>query len=396
MSEDLRKQNLRQPISTKELERRWKALRKAMEKAGLDCLIAQNSNQYLGGYVRYLTDIPAENAYQRTVIFPLDGGMTLISHGGDPLPPAPPSWAAYGAEECISLPFIPTLNWSNQMDAEAAVKTLKRLKVKSIGFVGKGMIAATLTEYIQDQLPKVALHDATDMVDEIKAVKSAEELSLIWKTIEMQDIMWGATLALVRPGVREYEIRSEIKHLLTNMGSEEQLIMMGSAPAGSPAGHKPSFFQNRTLQQGDQIMIMIEVNGLGGFYGEIARTICLGEAPKAMLQAWDDALELQKKAAEMMKPGAVPTELFNANNRLLKAKGYAAEGRLFAHGQGYDLVERPGIRPEEKMTIKAGMVMAIHPITLSKKAYAFCCDNFLVTDKGAMLMHKTPRKVFVV
>jgi Xaa-Pro aminopeptidase len=396
MPEDLRKQNVRQPISTKELERRWKALRKAMEKADIDCLITQNSNQFLGGNVRYLTDIPAENAYHRTVIFPLNDGMTLISHGGDPLPPAPPDWAAYGAKECISLPFIPTLNWSHRMDAEAAVKTLKKLKVKSIGYVNKGMIAATLTEYIADQLPKVAVHDATDLFDEIKAVKSAEELSLIRKTIEMQDIMWGATLALVRPGVREYEIRSEIKHLLTNMGSEEQLIMMGSAPAGSPAGHKPSFFQNRTLQYGDQIMIMIEVNGLGGYYGEIGRTICLGEAPKAMLQAWADALELQEETAALMKPGAVPAELFDANNRLLKAKGYMAEGRLFAHGQGYDLVERPGIRPEEKMTLKAGMVLAIHPITLNKRAYAFCCDNFLITEKGAELMHKTPRKVFVI
>jgi Xaa-Pro aminopeptidase len=97
-----------------------------------------------------------------------------------------------------------------------------------------------------------------------------------------------------------------------------------------------------------------------------------------------------------MKPGAVPAELFDANNRLLKAKGYMAEGRLFAHGQGYDLVERPGIRPEEKMTLKAGMVLAIHPITLNKRAYAFCCDNFLITEKGAELMHKTPRKVFVI
>jgi Xaa-Pro aminopeptidase len=48
------------------------------------------------------------------------------------------------------------------------------------------------------------------------------------------------------------------------------------------------------------------------------------------------------------------------------------------------------------MTLKAGMVLAIHPITLSKKAYAFCCDNFLITEKGAELMHKTPRKVFVI
>jgi len=396
MSENLRKQNLRQPISTAELSRRFTLLRCEMDKKGIDCLIAQQSNQFLGGYVRYLTDIPQDNVGHRTVIFPLNAGMTLISHGGAPLPPGPPAWAVYGVAECINLPFYGTLNWSNLMDAEAAVATLKKLKAKTIGLVGKAMIATTLTEYIREKLPDVVLDDATELVDEIKAIKSEEELSFIWKTIDMLDIVWGAALAMVRPGVREYEIRSEIQRLLTNLGSEEQLIMIGSAPAGLPAGHKNCFFQNRAVQQGDQVMIMIEVNGPGGFYGEIGRTVCLGEAPKPMLQAWGDALELQEKTAEMMLPGAIPSVLFHAHNCRLKEMNYALEGRIYAHGQGYDAMERPAIRPEEQMMIKSGMLMAIHPFNVNQSAYAFCCDNFVVTEKGAVLMHKTPRKVFVV
>jgi len=75
---------------------------------------------------------------------------------------------------------------------------------------------------------------------------------------------------------------------------------------------------------------------------------------------------------------------------------YALEGRIYAHGQGYDAMERPAIRPEEQMMIKSGMLMAIHPFNVNQSAYAFCCDNFVVTEKGAVLMHKTPRKVFVV
>ena len=396
MSEDLRQQNLRAPISTTELSRRFKLLRREMEKAGIDCLIAQQSNQFLGGYVRYLTDVPQDNVGHRTVIFPLNSGMTLISHGGQPLPPGPPAWAVYGVEGCINLPFYGTLNWSDLMDAEAAVGTLKKLKVKTIGLVGKAMIAATFTDYIREKLPDVVLGDATDLVDEIRAIKSEEELSFIWKTVEMQDTVWGATLALVRPGMREYEIRSEIQRLLTNLGSEEQLIMIGSAPANVPSGQKSPFFQNRTVQQGDQVMIMIEVNGPGGYYAEIGRTICLGDAPKPMLQAWDDAVELQDKTAEAMKPGTVPANLFQAHNCGLKQKNYLLEGRIYAHGQGYDAMERPAIRPEEKMTIKADMMMAIHPFNVNQSAYAFCCDNFVVTEKGAVRMHKTPRKVFTV
>ena len=49
-------------------------------------------------------------------------------------------------------------------------------------------------------------------------------------------------------------------------------------------------------------MIMIEVNGAGGFYGEIGRTWCLGEPSKDLLHCWDVALEGQHLLADMSKP----------------------------------------------------------------------------------------------
>ena len=79
MSEDLRSERLRKPISKEELERRWRAVREAMERDKLDCLIMQNDNQYLGGYVRYFTDIPAENSYPMMVVFPLNDDLTIIA-----------------------------------------------------------------------------------------------------------------------------------------------------------------------------------------------------------------------------------------------------------------------------------------------------------------------------
>ena len=59
MSEEMRKKELRKPISEQELERRFKAVRQAMEKEKLDCLIMQNNNQFIGGYTRYFTGLPA-------------------------------------------------------------------------------------------------------------------------------------------------------------------------------------------------------------------------------------------------------------------------------------------------------------------------------------------------
>jgi Xaa-Pro aminopeptidase len=98
----------------------------------------------------------------------------------------------------------------------------------------------------------------------------------------------------------------------------------------------------------------------------------------------------------MLKPGAKPAELIAIHNQSLVKMGYLQDDRLYAHGQGYDLVERPGIRHEETMIIKANMNIAVHPMTRTKEAYAFCCDNYIVTDSGAVRIHQTPREVFIV
>src|SRR3954453_22576892 len=66
------------PISLAELERRWSSVRSGMREQGIDALVMQNTNDWLGGYVKYFTHVPANNGYPRTVIFPAADMMTVI------------------------------------------------------------------------------------------------------------------------------------------------------------------------------------------------------------------------------------------------------------------------------------------------------------------------------
>ena len=59
MDEELLKQKVIRPISSQELERRWRAVQKAMEDKKIDFVMAQSTNDYLGGYVKWFTDEPA-------------------------------------------------------------------------------------------------------------------------------------------------------------------------------------------------------------------------------------------------------------------------------------------------------------------------------------------------
>ena len=74
------KDKLMMPISTRELERRWQAVRDMMDDHKIDYLIIRNDEEFLGGNVKWFTDIPARHSYPYTVIFPADGEMGLNSY----------------------------------------------------------------------------------------------------------------------------------------------------------------------------------------------------------------------------------------------------------------------------------------------------------------------------
>jgi len=389
------KERIRFPIPTRELERRWGLVREAMKAQGIDLLIMQNDNQFLGGYVRYFIDIPAEHAYPVSVLFPVDDDITTIFHSSA-TNPAPPVWSARGVKTRIGSPYLRTLHYTNDYDAVEMVKVIKARNDKTVGIVGMGLINAVAYQYLQENLPGINWIDASDLVDEIKAVKSEDELAYVRESIKVHDAFASAMPSIIRPGIYEYEIRSEIKRLLENMGSEEQLIMLGSSPHGLPTPHLDSFFHNRQLGSGDQIMVMVEANGPGGFYGELVRTWCLGEPSQELLDIWEISKKIQHYAASLLKPGASPSAIIKDINNFMTNHGYPPEGRLFGHGQGYDLVERPAFVPLETMKLKANMVVALHPILANDKAFAFCCDDYLITENGAERLSKTPQEIIIL
>ncbi|MBN8194675.1 hypothetical protein JI667_21495, partial [Bacillus sp. NTK074B] len=47
------------PISDAEMERRWAIARRVMAELGLDALVMQAREDWIGGYVRWFTDVPA-------------------------------------------------------------------------------------------------------------------------------------------------------------------------------------------------------------------------------------------------------------------------------------------------------------------------------------------------
>jgi len=98
-----------------------------------------------------------------------------------------------------------------------------------------------------------------------------------------------------------------------------------------------------------------------------------------------------------MKPGASCRDIANAHDAYMKQHGFPPEIRLYAHSQGYDMVERPMIRADETMPIEASMNFAVHPGYDTATMWTTICDNYMVEANGVgPCMHKTQKKVFEV
>ena len=388
---------LRNNISHSEFERRWQTVSRAMEEKDLDFLILQSCSDFLGGYVKYFTDLPS-TIYPVTLIFPRSEEMTSILHG--PKPPAqpnPPLWTARGIKKRISIPIVPTFAYTGTFDAEKVTEELAPHGHCRIGLVGPRFFAATFYQYITQNLTAAEFVDATDLVDNIMMVKSNEEIKLTRETCSLQDAVFQYALTRIWPGRREYEIYAEVMQKCFELGSSQANVMVGSAPPGSPAKHMLQLYTNRKLEKGDQFVLLIEANGLSGLFGEIFRHICLGKVPTELQEQFEAAQQAQKITLELLKPGTSPGTIWDAHNEFLKKAGYMEETRVFAHGQGYNSIERPSIDHGESTKIKANMNIAVHPAVMSTKAYAQVCENYIVSETGkAECLSQVPQKIFVL
>ena len=171
-------ERLLNPISTRELERRWAAVRKTMAERKIDALVMQNNNDWLGGYVRWFTDTPLSNGYPRSVVFPASDLMTVVDmgargghrkiNGGDE--------TNRGVGEMIFTPAFTSVAYTDEYQAELVADELKRRGYRTIGWVASGVMPHKFVARIERELAgKAKFVDATEFVDRLKAIKNAEK-----------------------------------------------------------------------------------------------------------------------------------------------------------------------------------------------------------------------------
>ena len=385
------------PISDVELERRWSAARAHMREAEIDALVVGGANGWAAGYFRWFTGEGVDSGNPRTVLFPVEGLMTLVEHGplngemkldgSDP--------ANRGIGRRLTTPsHLFSVCYTGGQDAELIAREIRRAGCRTVGLVGTVGMYHGFCGPLKEALSGVSVRDSTDAIDRIKAVKSAEEIGLIRRAAAMQDETIAAIRKIIRPGMRDFEISAQAEYLGHLYGSDQGIFLGSSAAAGRAAVFRARSQQGRPLRAGDTFTLLIENNGPGGFYTEIARAFVLGKASQEQVEAVGNVIEARGNILKRLKPGTPCRDIWEAHNAFMRARGLPEEKRLNCHNQGYDLVERPLMRFDETMTVAENMNIACHPGYVTERNFAVLCDNFLIGPDGVTeRLHRTPEEL---
>lgn len=382
------------PISATEMERRWSVTRGVMAKLDLDVIITQAREDWIGGYVRWLTDVPANNGYPRTVLFFANRPMTVIEMGafGTDRATDPEAQATLGVKQVLGTPSFHSIGYTVDYDTELALSALKSEGVARVGTLCPQALPHGLMNALEAEFEVV---DATEALDPVKAIKSDEEIALIREIAALQDSVFAEVCDFIRPGITDRDVAAHAEAVGRKLGSDQGIQLGLSAPLGEPSRFMNRPFQTRELARGDHMSLLIEVNGPGGIYLEIARTMVLGKADDYLLEAFQNVKAAQDYSLSLMKPGSDPAAIAWAHDVWMETRGLPPETRLYAHGQGCEMVERPLIRKDETMPLAEGMLLAVHPGYDDGRVFAVICDNYMVEAKGMSdCLHKTEKKIF--
>ncbi len=368
-----------------EWESRIEKARQLMGKKGLDALMILNMDDriyFFGSAKTY------RFAYPNAGIIPQKGPTTLVSIAED----RDVTHAQGYAERNIGYrgdTNAPTPSAADQVKLIAEVIENLDLANKTIGMeFGRFMWWEGLTigewERLKKELPNVKFVDASDLIWEMRMIKSDWEMEVMRYLYKATCRGFCEIIHNARPGKNEMDLFYDAMRVWMDM----RIFDSGFYKLQTINAVQP--FRDRILKEGDWILLDGGPS-YKGYCSDIQRMIHIGEPGKEGRRMGTWAYKALLAVEEMLKPGAVLGDLW------MKAFSVVAEGdpeiwrkarsRKFpswiGHGEGLGVHELPYLVEGSDVALKEGMVIAIEiPSFFEGRLANMPEDAYLITKDG--------------
>ncbi len=362
-----------------------------MKRAGLEALIClpnQGHWDQFGADARYLTQIGGFQT-EVAVVFPLEAEVTAIVRGPNEI-----EWWGLAQE------WVKDIRPSRHSYGEPVVQRLKEVQAKRVGVVGlKGLVRAPegvipwgVYEKIRSALPRVQFENATDLTQEVRSVKSGEEIAFMEKAAEIIGLAIEALVEKTRPAVPESHLVGEmLKEIVKQGGEPITMLLFGAGGPEVPWAQRA--VTARPLRAGDLINTEVEAK-YAGYIAQALQPISLGPRPRELEEIFDTTKVIFEKMLKLIRPRITFGEVVAFYQDEVKAAGYEPDGALMhGRGLGEDAPMLWGAArdfPESQARLKEGHVFILKPAARKGKMRDSirAGDTIVIEQSGARRLGK--------
>jgi Xaa-Pro aminopeptidase len=234
------------------------------------------------------------------------------------------------------------------------------------------------------------------IVDEVRAVKDAEEVTKLSRSAKIADRGLEALTAETWVGRAEREIAWRLRELLHAHGADE--LSFDSIVASGENGAKPHAHPtDKIVERGTLVTVDWGVR-VDGYCSDCTRTFSTGRLPDRLREAYDVCLEAQQRACASIKAGMTGVEADALARDPITDAGFGENfGHGLGHGVGIAVHEAPRLSTESTDTLVAGHCVTIEPgIYLPGLGGVRIEDLAIVRDDGVDLLTSFPKELIEV
>lgn len=230
-----------------------------------------------------------------------------------------------------------------------------------------------------------------DWVEEIRAVKSVEEIARMEGAQALTDAAFMHVLGILRPGVAEREIAIELEFFMRREGSDG--VAFPPIVASGPNSALPhAHVTGRAVEPGDFVTMDFGAR-LDGYCADMTRTVVVGTASARQREVYEAVLGAHLAGIEAVRPELPGKQIDAAARAVIDRAGL---GEYFVHGLGHgvglEVHELPGVGPKSLAAVPLGSVITIEPgVYIEGFGGVRIEDSVIVEKEGARALPCSPK-----
>lgn len=242
----------------------------------------------------------------------------------------------------------------------------------------------------------IKLKPIDDLIEEMRIRKEGEEVELIRKSAKITSQVFNQILPLMKPGVRELDLATEIEYGFKKRGADG--CAFSPIVASGPNSSLPhASAGRRKIRKGDFLII-----DMGGYYrgyaSDMTRTVVIGRPSESQRKAYSAVREAQESAISSARAGIACKQVDEVARNVISKWGFKERFiHSLGHGVGLAVHELPFLSSNSTRRLEPGMVVTIEPgVYIPKWGGVRIEDTALIGKNGISLLTTSKKKLVEV